>query len=288
MRPWAAPALFALLAASAGSGCSLFRPTVTYEEAGTPATTVARTAAQAPDGDTKIVMQTRLIERPAGDEYLTHGLWKETTDPLPHELSARLAVNGLRVGVVSGQLPIELERMAASEASVVSAMLRTFRPGRPKAVPVNGPLPRCAAAVRSDLSGDPVTKAWRAADCGVIVTATPLPDGRLVARVEYQIQHGERTFAYQPNSDGTAFDGRHQRTVESFPTLAFDITLGRGDILLFGSTAVPTATLGQTFFYPTEADRLRQRVLLVQPFTAAPPVTPSRTAGTTPAAFAAR
>jgi hypothetical protein len=193
------------------------------------------------------------------------------------------------VGVISGQLPIELERMAASEASVINPMLRTFRPGQPKAVPVNGPIPDCRAEVRAQLGGEPVAKAWRAADCGVIVTATPLPGGRLAVKVEYQIQHGERAFAYQPNSDGTAFDGRHQRTVEPFPTLAFDVTLDRGELLFFGSTSAPAGTLGQSFFYPTSADgRLRQRVLLVQPYTSAPP--PARSDSTTysPAAIAAR
>jgi hypothetical protein len=289
MRPWAVPALFALFAAAVGTGCSLFRSTVSYEPTGTPAPPPpGRTAAQAPDADGRIVMQTRLIERPAGDEYLTHGLWKGTTDPLPHELSARLAVNGLRVGVVSGQLPVELEKLAASDAAVVNPMLRTFRPGRPKAVPVNGPLANCAAAVRSDLSGEAEAKAWSAADCGIIVTATPIPDGRLAVRVEYQIQHGERTFAYQPNSDGTAFDGRHQRSVEPFPSLAFEVNLRRGDILLFGATDAPAGTLGQAYFYPGESDRLRQRVLLVQPFAAAAPTAPTKTAHATPAAHAGK
>lgn len=286
MPPWAAPAFLALLAAAAGSGCSLFRSTAS--QARTRDTAPDRTAAQAPDADGQVVMQTRLVEQPAGDEYLTHGVWKDTADPLPHELSARLAVNGLRVGVLAGQLPGELERLAASESSVVDPMARAFQAGKPKAVPVNGPLTRCAAAVRGDLSGDPAKKEWRAADCGVIVTATPEPDGRLAVRIEFQIQHGERAFAYLPNSDGTAFDGRHQRMAESFPTLAFDLTLRRGDILLFGSTAAPAGTLGQVFFYPVAADRVRQRVLLMQPYAASGPATPNRSGQATPAAHAAR
>lgn len=275
MRPWVAVAhaLIASLAASAGSGCSLVRSTVTYAPTGGPAlntSVTARLAAPAPDGEARVVMQTRLIEQPGGDEYLTHGVWKDATDPLSHEQSTRLAVNGLRVGVVSGQLPAELEKLATSEASVVNPMLRTFLAGKPKAVPVNGPLPSCEAAVRANLSGEPVAKAWTAADCGVVVTAIPLPDGRLSVRVEFQIQHGERAFNYQPNSDGTAFDGRHQRTVEPFPTLAFETALRRGDVLLFGATDAPAGTLGQAFFFPPAAARLRQRVLLIQPFVPKP------------------
>lgn len=280
MRPWAAVAhvLFALFAASAGSGCTRVRSTVTYAPANNPNVNTSVTARLAPpvaDGGHRVTLQTRLIEQPAGDEYLTHGLWKAAADPLSHEHSTRLAVNGLRVGVVSGQLPGELERLASSDSAAVNPMLRTFLAGQPKAVPVNGPLPRCAAAVRADLSGDPAPKTWQAADCGVVVTATPLPDGRLSARIEFQVQHGERTFQYHPNSDGTAFDGRHQRTVEAFPTLAFEVTLRRGDVLLFGATDAPAGTLGQAFFFPPAADRLRQRVLMVQPFapdeTARPP-----------------
>lgn len=292
MRPWAAVAhaLLALFAASAGPGCSLVRSTVTYAPTSNSAvnsSVTARLAPPTPDGEPRVALQTRLIEQPAGDEYLTHGLWKHATDPLPHEHSTRLAVNGLRVGVVSGQLPTELEKLATSESSAVNPMLRTFLAGKPKAIPVNGPLPRCEAAVRATLSGDPAAKEWAAADCGVVVTATPLPDGRLAARVEFQIQHGERTFNYHPNSDGTAFDGRHQRAIEPFPTLAFDVTLRRGDVLLFGSTDAPAGTLGQAFFFPPALDRFRQRVLMVQPITTeAPAASFGRSVRPTPAGTA--
>jgi len=86
----------------------------------------------------------------------------------------------------------------------------------------------------------------------------------LKVHCEFQIQHGERQPWLRPTSDGSGFARTDQRATESYATLAFDVTLGRSDLLVVGATDDPGEKLGQAYFFANAVDRIRQRVLLVQ------------------------
>src|SRR5690242_5433429 len=73
-------------------------------------------------------IQTTLIDQPAGDPYLNKGLWATAGKPLPHELSAVLARNGVRVGLFSGQVPGEFDHLIHSDHATLSPMARSMQP----------------------------------------------------------------------------------------------------------------------------------------------------------------
>ena len=216
------------------------------------------------EGETPLVYHTRLIDQPAGSAYLNTGLWNDATNPLDHEQTTLLALNGLRVGVFGSQPPMELERLASSEASVLSPMLRSAAVGRPRVIPVNGPLESCTLGTRITLTAEAKPRKYELAECGLTVTSTPLPGDKLKVRGEFQIQHGERQPWLRPTSDGSGFARTDQRSSETYPELAFEVTLSRSDLLVVGATDDPTEKLGQAFFFANSVDRIRQRVLLVQ------------------------
>ena len=85
-------------------------------------------------GDTQVAVASRLLEQSAGSDYLTRGVWRETTSPLSHELTTLLAINGIRVGVIGSSRPLEFQTLMSSEASVVNPMIRAAaRPFRTSA-----------------------------------------------------------------------------------------------------------------------------------------------------------
>lgn len=264
MRPArsAAVGLFALLWGFVGTGCMWWpRPaTVTAERVSDEPDSASRRPDRPDHG---VVLHTRLIEQPAGNDYLNRGVWLDATDPLPHPVSALLAVNGLRVGILTGLIPTELERLARSEASAVSPMLRGFQFGQSKAVPVNGPIANCSFAAKPGLGDDPVTHELTAAECGLVVTVTADGD-RLRVRCEPRVQHATLRPWFRPTADGTTFERHDQRPTEAFPTLAWEVTLDRKDVLVIGATVDAERTLGEAFFFATTADRPRQRVLTLQ------------------------
>jgi hypothetical protein len=212
-------------------------------------------------GDPQVVFDTRVLEQPLGDPYLTRGLWAATTDPLPHHLSALLAANGLRAGVLSGPRPAEFDALAGGDGTALSPTLRRGLVGQPKTVPVNGPLDRCTASVTDELTADPRPLTATAAECAVTATATPQPSGTVAVRFEWVLQHGEKKARWTPTADG-GFDRTDERAKEAFPALAFEVTLDPADTLILGPTAKPAGTLGAAFFHT--ADDAKTRVLVLR------------------------
>lgn len=259
-RPrWAGGVLVALAAV----GCTLPRQPVDRASSWLDR---ARGKGGSPLAADALVLQTTLIDQPAPDPYLTHDLWAAgaVTNPLPAELSALLEVNGLRVRVVSGVPPAKFLSLVGSDDATVSPMVRGFEPGKPKVVPVNGPLDRAAYSVRTDLTADAAKVEVAAAECGLSITARPGPDGRVRVTCEPQVQHGDRQTWLRPTADGTAFDRREQKSLAAYPTLGWDVVLGPDEFLIVGPTADPAGTLGRAYFYADAADRVRQRVLVVK------------------------
>jgi hypothetical protein len=231
----------------------------------TPKRVVGRTLPDVPAPDVgatdRVTFNTRLVEQPVGRSYLTGQLWTDVTDPLPHHLSALLAVNGLRVGVMSGRTPAEFDQLASGESTAVAPTVRHGLAGKPKVIPVNGPLERCSADVTDTLTADPRAFSWTAAECGLVATGTPHPSGGLTVRVQFQVQHGDKRAWWTPTADG-GFDRTDERTRESYPALTFEVPLDPKDVLVIGPTAEPGGTLGGAYF--VTADQMKQRVLVVR------------------------
>ncbi|MEO2089190.1 MAG: hypothetical protein ABGY75_06800 [Gemmataceae bacterium] len=265
MRPRVVIAAAAALYLLAGSGCFLrdrWFGTVTP-----PPDQVVTASHQTTPADRRIQLHTRLIEQPHGHDYLTRGLWADAVDPLPPELSARLAANGLRVGVISGSVPDELENLGRTAA--ISPMLRTVQVDQPKTVPVNGPIESVTVLVRAEPTSTPQPKQFERVECGVMVTSTPTADGRVRLRCEPRMQHGSRRPYFQPTADG--FDREDRRPTEEFPALAWEVMLSASDVLVVGSTAEPDDdALGAAFFLARTPDRWRQRVFTLQATSTAP------------------
>ena len=253
-RPGTTGGLLLVMACAAAAGCFW------TGEARTVLLDRGRGAAQP---DAGLILNTRLIEQVVGDPYLNGGLWGATARPVGHEQSALLARNGLRVGVLSGVLPDPFDRLVHSESATVSPMLRTVVPGRPKVVPVNGPLDRCSYRAVRDLSADPETVELSAAECGLAVTAAPAAGGRVRLACAFQVQHGDKRAWLAETADGSEFTRRDRKPLAAYPALTFEVTVGPDDYLLIGATADPADTLGQAFFL-TADDLPRQRVLVIR------------------------
>ncbi len=211
--------------------------------------------------DEQILFDTRLIEQPVGESYLTRGLWAVGSDPLPHQLSALLAANGVRVGLVSGPPPAEFDKLVAGAGSAVAATLRSGLAGKPKLIPVNGPLDRCTADVTDALTADKRKVSLTAVECGVIATGTPEAGGRVTVRCQLLLRHGDKRPWWTATDDGS-FERTDERTKEGFPALVFEVSLTPNETLVVGPTAESEDTLGGVFFFTP--DQAKQRVLVLR------------------------
>jgi hypothetical protein len=236
-----------------------------------------------PAASDKVVFRTALVDRPAGDPYLTRGLWADALKPLPAEAAALLAENGLRVGVFVGRPPTELARLLADD-SAVRPQDGTAAVGDPKPVPVNGPVPAAKFGLAVEVGGSPHPFDLSAVECAVALSGRPADDAGLRVGFEPRVQYGERQNWIRPTGDGTGLTWRDAKAEERFGKLGWELTVGPNDYVVVGPTESPGGTLGGVFFLPQADGRPRMRVLVVRGWRLAadPP------AGKRPASIAAQ
>ena len=210
-----------------------------------------------------VILTTGLVELPPGDPYLTAGLWRDATDPLPHERSATFARNGVRVGVLGGLKPPRFDALLASDGTYRHVTHRTLPPDAAKVIPVNGPLERCELTHFADVTGPGTRLTATAAECGLGVTGTAV-EGGVRLRFEPMIQHGDKELGLRLTADGTGLTRDDRRRREVFPALAFEVTLAAGDHLVVGTAADPGDTVGRALFLDATDSRVRQRALVVR------------------------
>jgi hypothetical protein len=211
-----------------------------------------------------LLVQSVLLERPIGDQFLDRELWESTLPVGEPETRAILAENGLRVGILSGTLPQRFQDLLTSDVETVSPHEISFNQRKEAVMPTAGPVDPCKFALLTDLAGQPRTIELKQANCGILVRPQVVEGGQVKMMCEPRIQHGERLDRFRPTEDGTGLAKVEELPVEKFSKLGFEVTLGADDCLVIGWNADLPNTLGSTFFSVEAANRQRQRVLVIR------------------------
>lgn len=230
--------------------------------------------APAPPPADRVTLRTVLLDRPAGDPFLSRELWSAALRPLPPEQAALLAENGFRVGTFAGPPPPGLLALMTDE-SAVRPTASTVPAGEPKVIPVNGPLPAARFGYRPTVGADPHPFDLTAAECGLAVTTTPAADGKWKVHIEPRVQHGERQNWLRPAADEIGLAWLDGKAGERFGPLAFELPLAADETLVVGPSEVPGGKLGGAFFVPAMDARVRMRVLVLRAGGPAPAVVPA-------------
>ncbi|MGL4424494.1 MAG: hypothetical protein ACRCZF_27820 [Gemmataceae bacterium] len=226
------------------------------------------------------VLQSILLDQPAGDPYLTHELWGGLQSRISPELTALLAENGLRIGVISGNPPAEFLKRLTSESNTIQPTQSATNLGTAKLVPVNGPLPRLQLSLWGEIGGEEKRLEILQAECALKVTATRPEAGceSLQLQLEPILQHGTKQTWLRPSADNTGFSWLDGKSTEQFEKLAASVTLAPNQYLVIGPTAEPIGKLGGAYFIHQAEGRSRMRVLVLRtwrPGTATEPMKPT-------------
>jgi hypothetical protein len=216
--------------------------------------------------DEALLVQSVLVEQPIGDQFLDRDLWALARPVGEPETRALLAENGLRAGILSGNLPQRFQELLDSEADTVSPNEMSFNKRKEAVIPTAGPVDPCRIALLADMAGNAQTVEFKQARCGMLVRPRVEEGGRVGIYCEPQIKHGERRDHYRPTEDGTGFIKTEEMPLERFPKLGFDVSLGTGDCLVIGWNAEQPETLGGALFAAEINNRPRQRVLVIRAY----------------------
>lgn len=265
--------LLLALTAAALTGCATDKPLASLSWLRRPQ------SFQPADSDA-VQMEVALVEAPAGDRFVNTGLWTFVDEQIiaPEKKDA-LESSGFRVGQAGVALPDGLRELIESERSCPSAHRIAMHSGGPGNLLELGPtLERC----RFELpQGEQVALVeLEKAQCCLLVTATLTEDGRTRLTFTPQVKHTARgRMPWRPKADLSGWMRQGQEAVESYPALAWEVTLAPGQYALVGARWDRPGSLGHASFIRIDEAAPVQRLLVIR--TARPAVAKFGPAGST-------
>ena len=126
---------------------------------------------EGPAGADIIQMEVVLLERPIGDSYINHELWRMADEQVvPLERKAALEENGFRVGQIGGLTPVGLQNLLTSERSCVNPRRHYIHAGSPRLLAFGPLAPLCQFQMQID--GQATHVSLQQAVCSVSVLPT--------------------------------------------------------------------------------------------------------------------
>jgi hypothetical protein len=219
--------------------------------------------AGAPLDPNAVLIETALIERPAGDAYICHELWQDT-DELIVGLERRdiLQENGLRVGQLVGAPPTGFQTLLLSPRSCTNPARLMVPSG--KLIPQYlGPvLAHCAFDV--DLGTGATEIAADQIRFGFDVMPTLTADGRTRLVFTPKVETGENLLPFQASPEDASWVLRIERPSRKFPELSWDVTLAPGQYLIIGCRPEKERSLGASAFIQENGPSATQRLLVIR------------------------
>ncbi|NLS91246.1 MAG: hypothetical protein GXX96_03560 [Planctomycetaceae bacterium] len=258
-----------LCALAVGMGCTPIRP----ETDRSP----LRAAQMSPDS---VTLDVFFVRCPFGDESVNQELWREVDEQqFPVETRRRLAANGLRVGVISGQVPIALSQL-------LELKQKSTPIGGPQTTPLaeigseEGPMwshQQLRAGKRSEintsiiypelpvlLSGpDGVSgETYKLAQGVMAVRAVPEKDGRVTLEVVPELHHDEHQRNITGSQGAWRIDNSRPRLV--FDDMAVSACLAPGNMIVLSCLPDRLGTLGYHFLTTDSSGSLEQKLLVIR------------------------
>ncbi len=224
-----------------------------------------------------VLIETVLVRFPQSEVAKLDELWRLCNEGIfDLELRERLDKNGLRAGVLLGELPpVILEQLESTALKQTTDALEhaglaadvdnkrrqlQCRAGRRKDLLVKPELPE-PLTVLSNRDGRHVTGAtFERATVLFDLRAMPHGDGSATIELTPEVQHGDHRQAFVHTDFGTRPEMR--RATQSWNELKIATKLQPRQVLLISSTPTPKA-LGSAFFVSNLADQSEERVVLL-------------------------
>jgi len=206
------------------------------------------------------------------DPLLREELWSILDEQaLPTPLRHALTANGLRAGVVSGDLPAHLEQRITlpaaagdplpADAAVVRRALRLLPGKRSEIVAATG-LDGLVVLERRD--GDVTGTTFADATALVALQAWPAEDGRVRLRAVPEIKHGPVVKSWVGAEGSFRLETGQRR--HRLDHLQIDVTLPAGGMLLVGCAGDDAQSVGDALLRERDRDeRTTMRLLAIRP-----------------------
>jgi hypothetical protein len=219
------------------------------------------------------------VRFPFGDPDVNDKLWQELDEqPFAPELRERLARNGFRVGLISGQMPGELSKLlelADKPAPVGELESTTIQKldAQPRVMRRHLQL---RAGQRSEIiasteyaqlpllmseSGQLCGQTYNQAQAIFVVKSFPQPNGRVRLELTPELHHDQPRQRWVGNQGMLRLEA--SRPKRAFDDLALSADLPAGAMLILSSLPNRPGSLGH-YFFSEDDGRLEQKLLVIR------------------------
>jgi hypothetical protein len=225
-----------------------------------------------------VVLDIFLVRFPFGNPDANEKLWEEVDEqPFSPHLRERLSRNGFRVGLVTGQMPMELSKlMELSDKPVSNGKIEEtnvknidtkprvvrkhmqLRAGLRSVILASGIYEQLPVLVSDD--GRLRGQTYRQAQGLFALKAFPQPDGQVRLELVPELHHDQPRQKWVVDQEG-ALRLEVERPKDVFDDLAISANLSPGALLILSSLPNRPVSLGHHFF--TEKDERQEQKLLV-------------------------
>ncbi len=227
-----------------------------------------------------VVLDMFFVRFPFGDSAVNDKLWEQIDEQqFAPDLRERLAQNGFRVGVVTGQMPVELSKLLElsdkpaptgriegvqlnsleTEPRVVRRHVQT-RPGQPTEILASGIYPELTVLLRraDQLSGD----SYHLAQGVFTAKAFPQPDGRTRLQLVPELQHDQPRQRWNVSNQGI-MQMESSKPTEIYEDMTIAADLPNGAMIIVSSLPNRPGSLGH-YFLTTNDGKQEQKLLIVR------------------------
>jgi hypothetical protein len=270
--------LILCMAAAGLAGCSSWQQATPQENS------LLRPVETVSDG---VQLEIISIRVPYGDEEINGALWTDIDEQqLSPDVRRHLAKNGLRAGIVSGQMPAALAQLldssekpasvseaAASleEAPVVSRQQMQLHSGWHGQIFASNTYPELPLLTCEE--GRVCGHSYAQAQCVLNTRMVSQGDRQVKLQFTPELQYGEprkqwiaddvASVSQALNRDGV-FRPQSGKPKQVFQRLAFEATLAPEQMLVITTLPDQSGSLGHYFFTEQQADHLQQKLLIIR------------------------
>jgi hypothetical protein len=217
-------------------------------------------------------IDTAIVSRPVGEGVVDASPWHVADEqPIPIEARMALEANGLRAGIITGNLPADLvETFKASPPQKETEWVHIGLPEGEHSPIAVGSKSESVTLLLSH-KGKVDGRDYHDAEGRLIVTPGHSGSKSVTLRIVPEVHHGETRRTIAPIEGNGPFaqrefsikDGQQEDVLRE---LAFSVDLDPGETLVIGCRPQQTRSLGTFLFTQTEpsGDRTFQSVLLIQ------------------------
>jgi hypothetical protein len=216
----------------------------------------------------RCMLRVAILDRALRDPAINEAVWKAAdVQVISPEARRALEVNGLKLGVITGELPPELESVLhAPPPHKVEPATFLLEDGDPTLISISDSIDEVTLLVNRD--NRPYGKDYQKASGFFRVTASHDGTNKVALRFTPEIHHGAIQRSFQPIAEGTPYSPQQFKIndgqqVETLGDLSAVLTLEPGQAAVIGCRPEQKRSLGSFLLTQGEANAEQRRQKLV-------------------------